>query len=440
MNFISENLSDLEGKKYPLNLKAVAHNISDEVRTNKIQKKEVISGNHLFFKESNFPFNSEFITSKQKTFEKVNVRVNGSSDNILTDRISDIFFKILDEDTRIRKVKDVDPVILHFIHKYVVDSSNPLIFKTNLRFDIDILQKKVQNIINIHRINDIRYINKFFEKVNNKLNRGGIFIRCVETFEQRKKRIFKKFPPILSHPYYALDFIFKRIFPKFCLTKKIYYSITKGKSRLISLAETLGRLVSCGFEILGYEEINNHIFFAARRISEPVYDKAPTYGFFIALKRIGKNGKIINVYKIRTMHPYSEYLQEYIWVNNKLKEGGKFKEDFRITPWGRVLRKYWLDELPMLWNFLKGDLKLFGVRPLSLQYYNLYENNIRLRRIKYKPGLIPPFFADMPKTFREILDSEIRYLDNYDQHPLKTDWKYFWRVMYNINIRHVTGG
>ena len=45
----------------------------------------------------------------------------------------------------------------------------------------------------------------------------------------------------------------------------------------------------------------------------------------------------------------------------------------------------------MLINFFKGDMKLVGVRPLSKQYFELYKKEVRERRIKYKPGLIPPF-------------------------------------------------
>ena len=133
-------------------------------------------------------------------------------------------------------------------------------------------------------------------------------------------------------------------------------------------------------------------------------------------------------------------MQKYIYENNNLKEGGKFNEDFRITSWGKVLRKYYLDELPMIWNFLKGDLKIFGVRPLSQQYFNMYEKDMRIRRIKYKPGLVPPFYVDHPKTFKEILDSERRYLDNYDRNPFLADWKYFWKVFYNISLKHIFSG
>jgi lipopolysaccharide/colanic/teichoic acid biosynthesis glycosyltransferase len=132
------------------------------------------------------------------------------------------------------------------------------------------------------------------------------------------------------------------------------------------------------------------------------------------------------------MHAYSEYLQSYIYENNDLDEGGKFKNDFRVTTLGKILRKFWLDELPMLINLLKGDMKLFGIRPLSKQYYNLYDEELRERRIKYKPGLVPPFYVDMPKTLEEIMESEKKYLDLYDKSPFLTDWKYFWKAFQNI--------
>jgi lipopolysaccharide/colanic/teichoic acid biosynthesis glycosyltransferase len=86
----------------------------------------------------------------------------------------------------------------------------------------------------------------------------------------------------------------------------------------------------------------------------------------------------------------------------------------------------------MLINLLKGDMKLFGIRPLSKQYYNLYNEELRERRIKYKPGLVPPFYVDMPKTLEEIMESEKKYLDLYDKNPFLTDWKYFWKAFQNI--------
>jgi lipopolysaccharide/colanic/teichoic acid biosynthesis glycosyltransferase len=153
------------------------------------------------------------------------------------------------------------------------------------------------------------------------------------------------------------------------------------------------------------------------------------------MKRVGKDGKIINVFKFRTMYPYAEYLQEYIYEQNKLTEGGKFADDFRITNWGKFLRRFWLDELPMIINLFKGDLKIVGVRPLSRHYYSLYTKELQEKRIDSKPGLLPPFYVDMPKTLEEIIDSELKYLKQYEKSPVKTDFQYFWAILNNIFIR-----
>ncbi len=132
------------------------------------------------------------------------------------------------------------------------------------------------------------------------------------------------------------------------------------------------------------------------------------------------------------MHAYSEYLQEYIYQKNNLQSGGKFKDDFRVTGAGKFMRKFWLDELPMIFNLLRGDMKLVGVRPLSKQYFNLYTEELKEKRLRFKPGLVPPFYVDMPKTFEEIMASENKYLDAYAKNPLRTDIKYLFLAAFNI--------
>ncbi len=292
-----------------------------------------------------------------------------------------------------------------------------------------------QSIVNLHRSNDIPRINKFFETVNEKLPPGGLFLCCVETAAQRKARLLKKYPPVLNHIYYPFDYIFKRVFPKFPGTKWLYFLITRGNNRVLSRAEALGRLYSCGFEVIDEENSNGRLCVAARKIKEPAFDMDPTYGPLVKLRRVGKDGNIIGVYKMRTMYPYSEYLQDFIFKKNHLDQGGKFRNDFRVTGLGRFMRRFWIDELPMLLNWLKGDLKLVGVRPLSKHYFSLYTPDLQERRIKYKPGLVPPFYVDLPKTLDEVMESERRYLDAYEQAPWKTDWRYFWAAMNNIFLK-----
>lgn len=324
--------------------------------------------------------------------------------------------------------------VYRFINYFVnLKSRKKLVVATTTLFNIEKHQNSsLEFLINLTRINDIRYINQFFQVVNEKLVTGGIFIGCVETKDLRKKRIFKKFIPPFNYIYYFFDFIIKRVFPKFPVTKNIYFLLTRGQNRVVSRAETLGRLFSCGFDIVSEAYISMNYYFVAKKITTPSHDPHPTYGPLVSLERIGKNGKIITVYKMRTMHPYSEYLQDYVYKMNRLDSGGKFRNDFRITTLGKFMRRFWLDELPMLFNWLRGDLKLVGVRPLSKQYYSLYSRELQEKRIKYKPGLIPPYYADLPKTLEEIMASEMRYLEAYEKSPFLTNFRYFFKATFNI--------
>jgi lipopolysaccharide/colanic/teichoic acid biosynthesis glycosyltransferase len=335
-------------------------------------------------------------------------------------------------------IEEADEQVIQYVEKFITPGlTGTAIVSNTTRFNIlNLPLQDYEVIINLKRLNDIQFLNKFFEAVNARLNQGGIFIACVETYSMRKKRVFSKYPWGINYLIYTVDFIIKRVFPKLPVTKKIYFFLTHGHNRILSKAETYGRLYSCGFEIIDEAFIGGRLFFVVRKIKEPAFDYHPTYGPIIRLKRLGKNGKIISVYKMRTMHAYSEYLQGYVYDQNFLEEGGKFKDDFRITTLGRIFRKLWLDELPMLINFLRGDLKLFGVRPLSQHYFDLYTDELKEKRIRYKPGLIPPFYVDLPKTLPEIMDSEMKYLTLYEQDPFRTDFSYFFRALYNIVFRH----
>ena len=310
------------------------------------------------------------------------------------------------------------------------------VLSTTTIFNITSLVHDSYNyIINLHKINDIKRLDEFLDAVNSKLAFKGYFLCCVETKDQRKQRILKKFPPLLNYIYYTFDFIVKRILPKLKWTRKLYFFLTRGENAVISRAEALGRLSRAGFRIKQESFIGNQLCIEARKAGDPLPINENIYGPLIALPRVGKTGKMIKVYKLRTMHPYSEYIQDYVYKLYDLQDGGKFRHDFRITSWGAFCRKIWLDELPMFINFFKGDMKLFGVRPLSKHYFELYRADVRERRIKYKPGLVPPFYADMPTDLVSIQASELKYLDLYDKRPVATDIRYFFKSMWNIAFR-----
>jgi len=166
-----------------------------------------------------------------------------------------------------------------------------------------------------------------------------------------------------------------------------------------------------------------------------IFDKK--YSMFIKLPRTGKNGKRIFVYKLRTMQPYSEYIQDFVIEKNGFNNDGTIKNDFRITKFGMFLRRYWLDELPMLFNLFNGNLKLIGFRPLSDTMLNAYPKDFVQERNQYKPGLIPPYYIDRPDGFSELIESEKRYIDKYKKRGFITDVIYFCKFLNAIFFRGV---
>jgi lipopolysaccharide/colanic/teichoic acid biosynthesis glycosyltransferase len=350
---------------------------------------------------------------------------------------------------------EINPRVLNAIEKEAGEEMKQAILKisgtrlndrtavvsTTTVFNISNLpNEKYDYIINLRRINDIIKLNDFLNEVNSKLKYEGLFLGCVETKDQRKARLLKKYPPVLNYIFYSFDFIVKRVFPKLKFTRGLYKMLTHDSNKVLSRAEALGRLSRAGFMINQESFIGTKLCIEAVKIGDPIPMNGTNYGPLIALPRIGKNGDLIRVYKLRTMHPYSEYIQDYVYKQHDLHQSGKFNDDFRITSWGAVCRKVWIDELPMLINYFKGNMKLVGVRPLSKHYFELYKKDLQERRIKYKPGLIPPFYADLPKDLDAIQASENKYLDSYDKRPFRTDFKYFWKSVYNILFKHVRSG
>ena len=284
-------------------------------------------------------------------------------------------------------------------------------------------------------LNAIRHVNRYLRSANYKLKDGGYLAVAFDTAMKRRVQFFKKYSKFWASILYFFDFMWHRMFPKMWITRRFYYLCTKRVRKVFPRPEILGRLYYCGFEVVSEQYIHDRYCVVARKRREPDIEHK-RYGLIVKLKRIGKNGDYLWVYKFRTMFAYSEYLQNYVYNNNNLQVGGKFRDDYRVTDWGRWLRKTWLDELPMLINVFKGQMKLVGVRPLSEQFFELYDPDLRALRIKYKPGMLPPFYADLPKTLEEIQESERRYLEAYEKRPFRTNWKYFWKIVGNVLFRH----
>ena len=322
----------------------------------------------------------------------------------------------------------------------------PLLLKQTERFNLRLQEYNPDQLqsIALHgvsfftetRMNDVRRINKYLEQLNEALENDGLFIGSFETYRARRHRIGFYKIPILKYGWIATEFIFLRIFPKVPVLKTLYFTATGGKGRLLSKAEMLGRLVCCGFDIVEHQSINGITWFAARKVKPPTFDKNPSYGALFKMRRIGKDGRVFNVLKFRTMHPYSEYLHDYVLKLNGYAESGKPAADFRLTPWGKFMRRYWLDELPQLINVIKGDMKLVGVRPVSPRYFEDIPKQLQKLRITQKPGCIPPYVALNRKPSVEgVLKAEEEYLLEKKSNPYFTDTRYFFRALFNIVVK-----
>lgn len=108
---------------------------------------------------------------------------------------------------------------------------------------------------------------------------------------------------------------------------------------------------------------------------------------FFSQKRVGKNGELFDMYKFRSMVVNAEELKEKLAHQNEMSGPMfKMKDDPRVTKVGRFIRKTSLDELPQLWNVLKGEMSLVGPRPSLPKEVAQFENWM-CKRLTVKPGL-----------------------------------------------------
>lgn len=108
---------------------------------------------------------------------------------------------------------------------------------------------------------------------------------------------------------------------------------------------------------------------------------------FFSQKRVGKNGELFEMYKFRSMVVNAEELKENLEEQNEMSGPMfKIKDDPRITKVGKFIRKTSIDELPQLWNVLKGDMSLVGPRPSLPKEVEQFDNWM-FKRLSVSPGL-----------------------------------------------------
>jgi hypothetical protein len=330
--------------------------------------------------------------------------------------------------------KETGDEILEFLSSRISLSNQQQVLFTSKseKFYDKIDYNNIKAVINLDLVNKHQDINQWFCSINNFLPDQGFYAGCVETYQNRKQKITHRYGKQMAKVIELGDFIFNRVISRLKYTKGIYKFITNNKYKALSLAETLGRFVYCGFEVIDYKEVNGLMYFVVKKKCEPKNFHNVPDGLIFSMNRIGKHGKLIKVYKVRTMHPYSEFLQDFIVKRNGYNHLGKPANDFRLTAWGKIFRKLWLDEIPQIINVIKGDLALVGVRPLSQVRYNQFPEDLKEERIKHKPGCIPPYVSLCMPDSKENIEAERIYLREMTYDPHFNNLKYFLMAVYNI--------
>jgi exopolysaccharide biosynthesis polyprenyl glycosylphosphotransferase len=134
-------------------------------------------------------------------------------------------------------------------------------------------------------------------------------------------------------------------------------------------------------------------------------------------QRAGLNGRPFTMFKFRTMVTNAEQLKQELQALNEMS-GPVFKltNDPRITPIGRWLRKFSIDEFPQLFNVLRGDMSLVGPRPLPVDEVARFDDLSHRRRLSVRPGLTCLWQVsgrNDVKDFRDWVRLDLEYIDNW---------------------------
>jgi len=144
-------------------------------------------------------------------------------------------------------------------------------------------------------------------------------------------------------------------------------------------------------------------------------------------ERPGRDGKVFKLCKFRTM------------TDRRDEDGQLLPDDVRLTRFGRILRSTSLDELPELWNILKGDMSIVGPRPLLVKYLERYTHE-QARRHEVRPGFtgLAQVHGRNAITWEEKFAWDVKYVDNV---TFLGDWKIIFATVKTVLKREgISGG
>ncbi len=347
----------------------------------------------------------------------------------------------------------LDEALVRFIEKQLPDqqgATGEVLFLDDMPATEDQSDSApVSLLVGLTRMNDVRRLDRFLAFCVKQIALGGFFLIPYLPLENVAKDLRHRYKGLLYWTVSTLHFMWYRALPKIPWLDSLYFwskmswldalhlSVTKRRNRVLSKAEVWGRLSYCGMQVIAESKGEGELYVLAQRTGMPVKSRRPSYYPIVALEKIGLDGKIIHTHKIRTMFPFSEFLQKRIFEDHGLAASGKFKNDFRLTGFGKFLRRYWLDELPQVFDWLQGDIKLVGMRATSRQFLSLYPKHFLDLYVKIKPGLIPPIYDESTNGLSEIVEVELTYLRCYWDRPFRTDVRYLYQTFIDIVFKGI---
>jgi lipopolysaccharide/colanic/teichoic acid biosynthesis glycosyltransferase len=146
--------------------------------------------------------------------------------------------------------------------------------------------------------------------------------------------------------------------------------------------------------------------------------------------RCGLNGRRFTCYKFRSMVNNAETMLAAVAHLNEKDTVFKIRKDPRLTPVGRFLRKFSLDELPQLWNVLRGEMSLVGPRPAIPEEVERYQRWHR-RRLRMRPGLtcLWAIAGRSELDFETWMKLDMQYIDRWS---LALDWHILFRTIPHV--------
>jgi exopolysaccharide biosynthesis polyprenyl glycosylphosphotransferase len=186
----------------------------------------------------------------------------------------------------------------------------------------------------------------------------------------------------------------------------IHFQTPPGDSWELSVKRGIDVVVA-GVALLVLAPVMAAIAFGVTRTPGPI---------FFRQTRVGLNGRLFQMYKFRSMFAGSEVVPEDLRELNEMN-GPVFKltNDPRVTPFGRFLRRFSLDELPQFWNVFIGEMSLVGPRPPIPGEVSMYERRSR-RRLSMRPGLTCTWQVSGRNEIRDFdlwVKLDLEYIDNW---------------------------